>query len=195
MTRVKPLTVDDLPRFRDTFDSMQKLIGFVPNSFFSLGHRPEILDAFRALAQTVFSGTVDVGFKSLLAIMSSYGSGCRYCQAHQAGASLMRGMPEEKLEALAEFETSPLYTDGERAGLRMAFAAGQQPNAVTDEHFVELHRFYDDGEIVEMVAVVAMFGFLNRWNDTLATELEDEPFEKAAAHLHGLAWEPGRHRR
>jgi hypothetical protein len=40
-----------------------------------------------------------------------------------------------------------------------------------------------DEQVVEIVGVIAMFGFLNRWNDTLATPLEDEPLEFAEKHL------------
>jgi alkylhydroperoxidase family enzyme len=49
------------------------------------------------------------------------------------------------------------------------------PNEATDEHFARLRRWYSDEEIVEIVGVIAAFGWLNRWNDTMATTLEDEP--------------------
>jgi hypothetical protein len=45
------------------------------------------------------------------------------------------------------------------------------PNAVTDAHFAELKKHYTDAQIVEIVAVISLFGFLNRFNDTTATEL------------------------
>jgi hypothetical protein len=49
------------------------------------------------------------------------------------------------------------------------------PNETTDEHFAELKRWYSDEQIVEITGVIALFGWLNRWNDTMATTLEDSP--------------------
>ena len=76
--------------------------------------------------------------------------------------------------------------------MRLAPAAGQHPNAATAAHFDELRQHFDDGAIVETVRVIAMFGFLNRLHETMATDLEDAPLALAPAVL-GLAWEPGRH--
>jgi uncharacterized peroxidase-related enzyme len=193
MPHIAPLSPDDLPQYRDAFAAMEVNAGYVPNSFYTLGHRPAILDAVRSLAQAVFTGTVDPGLKSLVAVMSSYGAGCRYCQAHQTVASLHRGIAPDKVDALASFEHSHHYSDAERAALRLAFVSGQQPNGATPEHFEELRRFFDEGQIVELVAVIALFGFLNRWNETAATELEAVPLRAGFEHLGSLDWEPGRH--
>ena len=69
---------------------------------------------------------------------------------------------------------SPLYSAAERAALDLAVAAGAVPNAATDQMFLELRKHWTEEQIVEIVGVIAVFGF-NRWNDTLATPLEDEP--------------------
>ena len=61
--------------------------------------------------------------------------------------------------------------------LRVAMHAGQSPNGVTDAMFAELQQHFDDDAVVEIVAVIAMFGFLNRWNSTLKTDLESAPAE------------------
>ena len=49
--------------------------------------------------------------------------------------------------------------------------------------------------IVLLVGVIALFGFLNRWNDTMATPLEDTPLEFAETHLAAHGWEAGKHAR
>ena len=92
-------------------------------------------------------------------------------------------MPAEKIEAVWEYETSPLFSEAERAVLRVAQGAAQTPNAVTDEDFGELRKYWDDGQVVEIVATIAVFGFFNRWNDTMATELESSPLRFAEDHL------------
>ena len=193
MANLEPLRREDLPQYEPMFSLMEERAGFVPNAFLTMARRPGMLDALQALIQEVFAGSVSRETKSLVALMSSYGAGCRYCQAHQAASLVHQGMSPEKFEAIADFERSDLFTDAQRAAMRLAFASGQQPNAVTKAHFEALHDHYDDAEIVEIVGVVAMFGFLNRWHETLSTELEDAPLGIAARSLGGLDWEPGRH--
>ena len=97
--------------------------------------------------------------------------------AHTAGASLRLGVDEKKLEAVWEYRTSPLYTEAERVALDFAIAAASQPNDVSDELFARLRQHWSDNQIVEILGVVSMFGFMNRWNDSMATPLEEEPAE------------------
>lgn len=115
--------------------------------------------------------------------------------AHTAGASLRLGVDEEKLEAVWEFRTSPLFDDKERVALEFAIAAASQPNDVTDELFARMKQHWNEGQIVEIAGVVAMFGFMNRWNDTMATPLEEEPLEVGEKHLAMSGWSAGKHER
>ncbi|MEQ1772635.1 MAG: hypothetical protein ABL891_02520 [Burkholderiales bacterium] len=115
--------------------------------------------------------------------------------AHNAGGSLQQGVADAKLAAIWDFRVSPLFSKAERAALELAIAASTQPNAVTDEHFAEMKRHWNEGQIVEIVAVISFFGFMNRYNDTMATPLEDEPIEVAEKHLAKQGWELGKHGR
>jgi alkylhydroperoxidase family enzyme len=115
--------------------------------------------------------------------------------AHTAGGSLRFGIDEKKLSAVWEYRTSPLYTEAERVALDFAIEAAAQPNAVTDDSFAKLKRHWTESQIVEIVGVVALFGFLNRWNDTMATPLEEEPIEVGEKFLASHGWDVGKHRR
>jgi len=115
--------------------------------------------------------------------------------AHTAGASLRLGVSENKLAAIWEYRTSPLYTEAERVALDFALAAASQPNAVTDELFAKMKQHWSETQIVEIVGVVALFGWLNRFNDTMATPLEEEPIEVGEKFLASHGWNVGRHRR
>ena len=115
--------------------------------------------------------------------------------AHTAGGSLRFGVDEKKLTAVWEYRTSPLYTEAERVALDFAIAAASQPNDVSDELFERMKRHWTEGQIVEIAATVALFGFLNRWNDTMATPLEEEPIEVGEKYLASHGWNVGRHRR
>jgi alkylhydroperoxidase family enzyme len=115
--------------------------------------------------------------------------------AHTAGGSLRFGIEEKKLAAVWEYRTSPLYTEAERVTLDFTIAAASQPNDVTDELFEKLRRHWTESQIVEIVATIALFGFLNRWNDTMATPLEAEPIEVGEKYLAPHGWNVGRHQR
>lgn len=196
MPRIATRERRELEDFEPLFQAMEDAMGFVPNSFYTLAHWPELLQRFSALAGTVLGpGVIDPGLKQLLAFMSSNAAGCRYCQAHTSHGAEKRGVSPMKLDAVFEYETSPIFTDAERAALRVAHRAATVPNGVEDEDFEALRAQFDEREMVEIVAVIALFGFLNRWNDTVATELEASPLGFAREHLASRGWSPGKHAR
>jgi alkylhydroperoxidase family enzyme len=125
--------------------------------------------------------------------MASTNHGCRYCQAHTSHSAHNNGISDQKIAALYEFETNPLFDDAERAARRFARDAALQPNATTSDHCKQLPAHYSEEQIVELMATIATFGFLNRWNDTMPPELEDEPLEFARQHLTDAGWEAGKH--
>ncbi|MGE0255718.1 MAG: carboxymuconolactone decarboxylase family protein [Alphaproteobacteria bacterium] len=198
MTRLTPLDPAALPELAETFAATKARTGFIPTSQKVMARRPELLKAFGALARAVFadrSKRVSPGLKSLLGHVASLSAGCQYCQAHTAGGVIRHGDPADaaKLAAVWSYETSPLFSDAERAALAFAQAAAAVPNAATDEHFAALRKHYDEDEIVDMLGVIAYYGFLNRWNDSLATTLEAEPLEVGTRHLAAGGWQAGKH--
>jgi alkylhydroperoxidase family enzyme len=126
---------------------------------------------------------VDRGLKRLIAFAASRATHDAYSMAHTASGALHFGIAPEKLAALANFRASPRFTDAEKSALALAVAASAVPNGVTDPIFAELRRHWSEEQIVEIVATIAMAGFLARWNGTMATPLEAEPLEVAEKHL------------
>ncbi|MGE0314194.1 MAG: carboxymuconolactone decarboxylase family protein [Lautropia sp.] len=194
--RLAPLPPDADPSLAPVFAAAVAHLGYVPNSQLIMQRKPAILRGFSALYAAVFDpqGEVDRGFKRLLAYVSSRSTGCVYCMAHTAGAALSLGISEEKFAAVWSFRTSPLYSARERVALEYAIAVAAVPNAVTDEVHAALRRHWSEGEIVEILAVLSLFGFLNRFNDSLATPLEDEPLSVGNRVLAEDGWHPGKHR-
>jgi uncharacterized peroxidase-related enzyme len=196
MARLEPLATHDLPvEARPILEYAEKLMGFVANDVLTMARWPELLLAMQQLVAVIYGpGELDDGLKRLIAMMVSAASGCRYCQAHNAhGSSVVPGVSEEKIAAVWEFESSDLFDERERAALRVACGAGQNPNGVTDGDFVELKRLFSEREVMEIMGVIGLFGFLNRWNDTLATDLESVPLNYAKRHLPESRWQPGKH--
>jgi uncharacterized peroxidase-related enzyme len=194
MSRLQPLPREELGELESAFQTFQKRMGFVANSGLIMARRPAILKTLAELARAILEdGRVPLALKNCICEVASQATGCLYCQAHFANNMLRSGIDPQKLEQLWNFERSPLFDPAERAALNFALAAAQVPNAVDDAVFEELQRHWDDGQIVEILATVCYVGFLNRWNDSLATTLEEIPAQAAQEHLGATQWQPGKH--
>ena len=195
--RIEPLPPEHTPELADAFEGMRKNLGFIPNSMLILQRKPKIARALQQLTASIWEpeGEVDRRFKRLVAHVASRAAGCQYCMAHTAGGALHFGMEERKLAEVWEFRTSPLFSTAERVALDFAIAAASQPNGVTDEMFAEMRKHWSEGGIVEIVAVISVFGFLNRWNDTMGTPLEEEPVHVGEKYLAAHGWSAGKHAR
>ena len=181
--------VDELARFFD------ETLGFTPNSVLTMQRRPEIAAAFINLNKAVMAnhGRVTSEQKRLIGFLASNVAGCRYCQAHTTLAAERYGATRARLDAIWEYTISPLFTDAERAAFDFAIAAASVPNAVTPDIAETLRRHWDPGEIVEILGVVALFGFLNRWNDSMSTTLEPAAAEIGERQLAARGWRRGKH--
>lgn len=193
--RLEPLPPD--PGLADVFARFAPACGgFIPNAMLIMQRRPKILRAFVQMTAAVSdpeTSEVDIGFKRLIAHVASRAAGCRYCMSHTAALAQGSGIDDAKLAAIWEYRGSALYTEGERIALDVALAAGDVPNAVTDEMFAKLREHWSDGQVVEIVATIALFGFLNRWNDSFATPIEDEALAVGDKYLAPHGWAPGKH--
>jgi uncharacterized peroxidase-related enzyme len=195
MARLQPLPPDASPELKPHFDFFLGTLGFTPNSVLTMQRKPKLAQALAVMNAAVMDpeGDVDLGFRRLVGHVVSKVSGCLYCQAHTLLGAKNFGVSDAKLADVWTYASSPHYSAKERLALDFAVAASSQPNAVTDAQFAELQQHWSDGEIVELLGVVAMFAFLNRWNDTMATPLEAVPIALALDTLGARGWNPGKH--
>ncbi len=195
MSRLKPLAPESTPELKSHFDFFLGTLGFTPNSVLTMQRKPHLVKAFAQLNAAVMSpeGEVDLGFRRLIGHVASKASGCLYCQAHTLLGAKNFAITDEKLAAVWSYTSSPLYSAAEKIALDFALAAASQPNAVTDDMFEQLSAHWSEGQIVEILGVVAMFGFLNRWNDSMATPLEAVPLAVARAAAGERGFAPGKH--
>lgn len=192
---MKPLPPETTPELRDDFDIFDRILGFVPNSLLTMQRRPKMVEGFGALTKGVMDpdGAVDLGLMRLIAHFSSRAAGCQYCEAHSLVAAKIHDIPQEKLDAIWDYQSSPLYTNAERVALDFALAAGSVPNAVDAELFTRMRQHWSEEQIVQILGAVCLYGFLNRWNDSMATDLEDAPREMGDRVLSRGGWTGGKH--
>ena len=195
MARVDIAAPDALAQSQQLLDMAGAAMGFTPNSLKIMARKPDLLAGFMALSGALMGpgASLPPGLRQMIAHITSAAAGCRYCQAHTAHGAERHGLAAEKIESIWLFETSELFTEAERAALSLAQAAGSVPNEAGDAHFESLKEHFTEDEIAEIVGVIAYFGFLNRWNDTLATPLEENPLAFAEAHLAKNGWDAGSH--
>lgn len=138
-------------------------------------------------------GRVSSALKRMIAWVSSNASGCRYCQAHAIRAAERYGAGQEQLQHIWDYRTHPAFSEAEKVALDFALAASQMPNAVDEPLKKRLYCYWDEGEIVEILGVISLFGYLNRWNDSMATTIEEGAVESGHKYLDKYGWEKGKH--
>jgi len=169
-------------------------LGFCPNSVLTMNKKPLMADAFINLNKAVMdnAGSISSEFKRIIAYISSNTAGCRYCQAHTIRAAQRYGGSDKRLQQAWDFENSKLFSMKEKIALRFVIASSTSP---TNTQFFEreLKANWSEEDILEMVSVIALFGFLNRWNDVMGTTLEEEAKQSAEQYLNQAGWEVGKH--
>ena len=195
MPLVAPLDPDHDAETKELAQFYNETLGFCPNSVLTMQHRPEVSTAFINLNKAVMAnkGNVRSSLKRLIGWVSSNACACRYCQAHAILAAERYDTCPEKLKYLWEYRTHEAFTDAERAALDFALAASQVPNTVNKRINEQLRKYWDDGEIIEILGVISLFGYLNRWNNAMATSLEPEAKKSAEKYLGKFGWKEGRH--
>lgn len=195
MPLVTPLPADHDAEVESLARFFNETLGFCPNSVLTMQHRPEIAKAFIGLNKAVMAnqGRVTSDLKRLIGYLSSLSAGCQYCQAHTIRAAERYGAAPDKMAHIWEFRTHLAFSDAERAALEFALAASAVPNGMNETVSAELHRHWNEGEIVEMMGVIALFGYLNRWNDSMGTQLEGPAQESGQTYLSGHGWTGGKH--
>ena len=151
MPHIPPLSIEETEAARDDIEMLASATGFVANSMLTLARRPEIaravLDLIRAVVRNP-EGKVAPELRWMVAHVTSLANGCTYCSAHTFKNGADNGVSDEKLAAIWDFETSPVFSDAERAALRIAITGGQCPSYATEEDMAELRRHFSEEQVV-----------------------------------------------
>ena len=195
MPLVTPLSSEHDLETKELAEFFNETLGFCPNSVLTMQRRPAISKAFINLNKAVMAneGRVTSSLKRMIAWVSSNATGCRYCQAHAIRAAERYGAAQEQLDNIWKYKTHAAFSEAERAALDFSLAASMVPNAVDLSIKKELYNYWDEGEIVEMLGVISLFGYLNRWNDSMGTSLEEDAIDSGNKFLGKHGFEVGKH--
>jgi uncharacterized peroxidase-related enzyme len=195
MALVTPLSADHDLETKELAEFFNETLGFCPNSVLTMQRRPAISKAFINLNKAVMAneGRVTSALKRMIAWVSSNSTGCRYCQAHAIRAAERYGAEQEQLDNIWEYRTHAAFSEAERAALDFSLAASMIPNAVNADIKKRLYEYWDEGEIVEMLGVISLFGYLNRWNDSMGTSMDGGAIESGDQFLGKYGFKVGKH--
>ncbi|KZN36412.1 carboxymuconolactone decarboxylase family protein [Pseudoalteromonas luteoviolacea] len=195
MPLVTPLSQDHDQEVTELAKFFNETLGFCPNSVLTMQIRPAIARAFINLNKAVMEnqGRVTSELKRFIGYITSANTGCRYCEAHTILAAQRYGGTDERLAQIWQFRENDVFSEAEKAAFEFALAASSVPNAVDEQIQTELKKHWDDGEIVEILGVISLFGYLNRWNDSMGTTLESGAIDAGETLLQKNNWEVGKH--
>ena len=194
MPLIAPLSSIKDKETQELVTFFNETLGFCPNSVLTMQKKPHLAQAFVNLNKAVMdnAGSISSEFKRIIAYISSNTAGCRYCQAHTIRAAERYGGEKERLKQAWNFENSRLFSEGEKVALRFTIAASSVPVNTSKELEQSLQNHWDETDILEIMSVIALFGYLNRWNDVMGTNLEEDAKDSAESLLQSQ-WDIGKH--
>jgi uncharacterized peroxidase-related enzyme len=194
MPLIKPLSNIKDKETQELVTFFNETLGFCPNSVLTMQKKPHLAQAFVNLNKAVMdnAGSISSEFKRIIAYISSNTAGCRYCQAHTIRAAERYGGEKERLEQAWDFENSSLFSEAEKVALRFTIAASSVPVSTSQELEELLQHHWNETDILEIMSVIALFGYLNRWNDVMGTSLEKDAKDSAESLLQNQ-WDIGKH--
>ena len=194
MPLIKPLSNIKDKETQELVTFFNETLGFCPNSVLTMQKKPHLAQAFVNLNKAVMdnAGSISSEFKRIIAYISSNTAGCRYCQAHTIRAAERYGGEKERLEQAWDFENSSLFSEAEKVALRFTIAASSVPVSTSQELEELLQHYWNETDILEIMSVIALFGYLNRWNDVMGTSLEKDAKDSAESLLQNQ-WDIGKH--
>ena len=194
MPLINPLLSIKNKETQELVTFFNETLGFCPNSVLTMQKKPHLAQAFVNLNKAVMdnAGSITSEFKRIIAYISSNTAGCRYCQAHTIRAAERYGGKKERLEEAWDFENSSFFSEAEKVALRFTIAASSVPVTTSKELEKSLNIHWDETDILEIMSVIALFGYLNRWNDVMGTSLEEDAKDSAESLLQSQ-WDIGKH--
>ncbi len=169
MARIQPKK-NPAPEAQKLLDGLQAKLGRVPNIFQTFAHSPAVLDFYMQGSGALGKTSIDAALRESIALTVAGLNGCDYCaSAHTAigkGAGLDDDEAEQNLHAKSN-------EDKTQAALDFAAKLVQKRGNVSDADIKAVKEAgYDDGAVLEIVAVVAFNIFTNYFNHVADTDVD-----------------------
>ncbi|MEM8571551.1 MAG: peroxidase-related enzyme [Pseudomonadota bacterium] len=170
--------ISDLPDdLRTRILAVQEKVGFVPNVFLTLAHRPDELRAFVAYHDAIMErqGGLTQAEKEMIVVATSNANECQYCViAHGAILRVRAKAPQIADQVAANYRKADI-SQKQKAMLDFAMKVMSSAAEIRDEDFEELQRHgFDTEDIWDIAAITAFFGMSNRMANFMSMRPNDE---------------------
>ena len=146
------------------------------HAFTILSKAPHLLQGLWEITKgVVISGSLPPTVKQMIAMTIAMQSNCRYCEIGHTRALEAMGVPTEIIKSCASDPELADIPPSQRAIVKFALKTAQAPKSITDEDLASLRRHgLNDGEIMEVIMMVAWSQMLNTWTDATAVPVDGE---------------------
>ena len=157
------------------YDAAEGRFELLLNIFKVFGHTPKLGAIFTdSVMEMLQDAELDWKTKELLILKATHRNDCQYCVVQHEAVSQRLGITAEKIAALDGdmYQTSDLFTEGERALLDLTVQIGVDANRISKSLWDRLKAEYTEAQIVEAVYVITQYIAISKFGDSLGVVLE-----------------------
>ncbi len=155
---------------KELLDAVQDKLGMTPNLIRTMAGSPAVLEAYLGLTGGLAGGVLSAKLRERIALTVSEANGCHYCLAAHSAVGKMVGLSEEDIADSRQGVSPDSKVD---AALRFARLLVERRGWADDGDVSRLRAAgYEDGEIAEIIANVALSMFTNYFNHVAETTLD-----------------------
>jgi uncharacterized peroxidase-related enzyme len=182
MSRIPiPATIQEAPpASRPHLETVQKLLGAVPNLFRIAAHSPAALEGYVGLMTALGHGALPAPTRERIALAVAEINGCSYClAAHTALGKGLARLDDAEILANRRGMSGDARAD---AAVRFAAKLARERGQVSAADVAAVRAAgYDEGQLVEIVMHVALNVWTNYLNEALQTDVDFPPVEARRA--------------
>jgi AhpD family alkylhydroperoxidase len=139
----------------------------------ALAHAPAQLRAYSGLARSLrYEASTPRALRELAILRTAQLTGSQYEWSHHVPMAKAAGVRPEQISALERWRDSDAFEERERALLRCAEEV--HACSLSDAAYAELKRSFDEGEVVELLMLLAFYQAVARMIDAFGIEVEPE---------------------
>jgi len=168
ITPIDPASAD--PKAQNLLDGVQKALGTTPNLMKTLAHSPASLNAYLGFGQALGGGQLGGVLREQIALAVAGANGCEYCASAHTALGKGQKIDDEELARNVTGQSSDPRT---QTALDFARAIVTKRGWVSDDDLAAVREAgFSEGEIVEIVATVALNVFTNYFNHVAGTDVD-----------------------
>jgi AhpD family alkylhydroperoxidase len=149
---------------------MQSQYAAVPHSFAFMAHQPAVLEGVSNLLRTIMGNdAVTPRHRELAYLKTALLVDCRLCIANHTESALQVGYSAAHIDAMSDYESSPLFTDTERTILEYVEQVTLEAGLGSEEILDRLQSQLGDRGVVAITQVILIANYMTKFNNALRT--------------------------